>query len=210
MMNLDHEYAVLGGYNRSSVGRWLYAAAAGISAAVVFVLLALVDLAKLLDLNANLPPGVLSLVGAASVYGALYWVFDRYAWKLGPVGRILKVANLAGSWTCNGVSLERNPPVAWTGTLTIVQSWDRLRVHLETSQSSSDSIAAALLHDSAIGYRLLYHYRNNPRIGEVGLAAHHGFAELVFGTDGDTATGEYFNGRGRNTWGTMSLTKDAI
>lgn len=206
---LEHEYALLGGYNRSSVGRWLYVAAAAISAAIVFVLLALVDLAKIIGISANVPPGVLSLAGAASVYGILYWLFDRFAWKVAPVGRLLKVPNLAGTWACNGTSLERTPHADWTGTLTIVQSWDRLRLHLETAQSTSDSIAAALLYDAAVGYRLLYHYRNSPRIGELDLAAHHGFAELVFAQDEQSAAGEYFNGRGRNTWGTLNLTRDA-
>jgi hypothetical protein len=103
--------------------------------------------------------------------------------------------------------LDRSPPQTWVGKVKIVQSWDRLQVHLETKQSSSGSVAAALLHDAAVGYRLMYHYRNQPRLGEPELSMHHGFAELVFVTGG-TATGEYFNGRGRNTFGTMKLTKE--
>jgi hypothetical protein len=207
-MSLEHEYALLGGYNRSHVGRWLARASAAVSALAVFLLLSAVDLAKSFGINANLPPAVLSLVGAGMVYAALYWLFDRYAWKLGPLGRVLKVPDLSGTWSCKGISLDRTPQHSWQGRVTIIQSWDRIRVHLDTGQSTSDSIAAALLYDAAAGYRLMYHYRNHPRLGEAELAAHHGFAELIFVPGEASATGEYFNGRGRNTFGTMKLKKE--
>lgn len=208
-MPLEHEYALLGGCNRAAVGKWIARASALISAAAVFVLLSVVDLAHSIGINANLPPAVMSLVGAGMVYTLLYWIFDHYAWRVGPLGKMLKVPHLAGTWSCEGVSVDRVPPFPWQAKITIVQSWDRIRVHLATSQSSSDSVAAALLHDAAVGYRLLYHYRNHPRVGEADLAAHHGFAELIFTADGKSASGEYFNGRGRNTFGTMKLIKEA-
>jgi len=204
-MKLDHEYALLEGYNRASVGRWLQVGAATLSALIVFVLLSIVDLAKRYGLNVNLPPVVLSLVGAGSVYGALYWLFSRHVWKLALVARLLKVPNLAGTWSVEGLTLEKCPNIPWSGTARIIQSWDKLRIHLETTQSVSDSIAAALLYDEATGYRLLYHYENRPRISETALSAHHGFAELTFSPGENSATGEYFNGRGRNTWGTLKL-----
>lgn len=208
-MFLEHEYALLGGFNRAAVGKWIARASAAISGAAVFILLSAVDLARSFGIDANLPPAVLSLVGAGMVYTILYWVFDHYGWRFGPLGRLLKVPVLAGSWTCEGLGVDRSPPFPWQGKVTIVQSWDRIRVHLETNQSASDSVAAALLYDAAVGYRLLYHYRNHPRVGEPDLAAHHGFAELVFASDGRSALGEYFNGRGRNTYGTMKLVKEA-
>lgn len=207
-MSAEHEYALVGGFNRSHVGRWLARLSAGISAAAVFLLLTAVDLAKEFGVDVNLPPTILSLVGAGMVYAALYWVFDRYVWKFGPLGRVLKLPDLSGTWRCEGRALDKGEPVPWSGKITIVQSWDRLRVHLATEQSTSDSIAAALIHDAAAGYRLMYHYRNHPRIGESDLSAHHGFAELTFNAGEATAAGEYFNGRGRNTYGTMRLVKE--
>lgn len=120
----------------------------------------------------------------------------------------MKLPNLAGKWKVEGLTLEKEPHTAWFGTATVVQSWDKLRVHLETPQSISDSIAAALQPDEAAGYHLMYHYRNQPRIGEAKLVAHHGFAELIFAHDERSATGEYFNGRGRNTWGKLTLTRE--
>jgi hypothetical protein len=208
-MSLEHEYAVLGGYNRTHVGRWLYRAAALLSGLIVFALLSAIDLARAFGLNVNLPPTVLSLLGAGAVYAALYWLFDRYGWKVSPLSRILKVPDLSGVWDCEGTPVAPAGSQPWTGRVTVVQSWDRLRIHLETSQSVSDSITAALQFDAAAGYHLMYHYRNQPRAAESALTPHHGFAELTFSSDLRTANGDYFNGRGRNTFGTMSWTKEA-
>ena len=205
-----HEYAILGGYNRAKVGRYLAHFSATLSAAFVFVLLSAVNFAKHFGVSVNLPPIVMSLLGAASIYGILYWAFDNYAWRVVRVSRFLNVPNLAGTWRCDGVSEDKQPPVPWTGQVVIVQSWDKIRIHLQTAQSSSDSVAAALLDDSPVGFKLMYHYKNLPKPGEpADLAAHHGFAELTFSADGATALGGYFNGRGRGTHGTMRLTKEA-
>lgn len=205
---MEHEYALLQGYNRASIGRWLQFVSASISAAIVFIVLSVVDVANKFGLDVNLPPTMLSLIGAGSVYIALYWLFSKYVWKITAVRRLLKVPNLAGTWHCAGLTQESQPNIVWTGRMKISQSWDKLRIRLDTEQSASDSVAAALLFDELLGYRLMYHYRNTPRIGEIGLSAHHGFAELLFSEDGLSAAGEYFNGRGRSTWGTLLLTKE--
>lgn len=204
---MDHEYAVVGGYNRADVGKWLARISAVISAIAVFILLSAVDLAHRLGINVNVPPAFLSLIGAGVIYAGLYWILNNHAWKLPALKRILKIPNLSGEWHCDGLSLDKCPPVKWSGKVTIVQSWDKLRVHLKTHQSESDSVSAALIHDSAVGYRLMYHYRNQPRIGEIELSHHHGFAEIVFPSNSDEVIGEYFNGRGRNTYGSMKLSR---
>lgn len=80
-------------------------------------------------------------------------------------------------------------------------------MRLKTAQSASNSIAAALVYDQADGFRLLYNYKNEPRIGEVELMAHRGAAELTFSADLTAADGEYFNGHGRFTFGNMKLTR---
>lgn len=205
----EHEYALLGGVNRAKVGRYLGVFAASVSALIVFVLLTAVDLAKHFGIPANLPPAVLSVVGAGTVFGALYWIFDRYAWRWPYLCSLLKVPDLSGDWHCDGQTFnpDGSPSYVWEGKLTILQSWDKLRVRLKTKQSGSNSITAALICDEADGYRLLYNYRNDPRISEAELKSHLGFAELVFSKDRQSAEGEYFNGHGRFTFGTMRLTR---
>lgn len=209
MVEQEHEYALIGGVNRAKIGRYLSILAATVSAAIVFMLLAAIDLAHRLGIPANLPPAVLSLVGAGAVFIILYWLFDQYVWRWSYLTRLLKVPDLSGDWSCKGQTLNPNgtPSFVWDATITIIQSWDKIRVRLKTKQSGSNSIAAALIWDSADGYRLLYNYRNDPKIGEVELKSHLGFAALTFAKDCESAEGEYFNGHGRFTFGTMHLVR---
>src|SRR4051794_25310058 len=102
---LDHEYALLGGLNRAKVGRYLGIIAAATSAAIVFVLLSAVTFIQELGLPRNLTPSVMSLVGAGAVFGALYWLFNRYLWRWPLLALALKVPDLAGEWKCKGTTL---------------------------------------------------------------------------------------------------------
>jgi hypothetical protein len=203
----DHEYALLGAMNRAQVGRYLGLIAAAVSAGIVYLLLSAVDIAQRLGWNVHATPSILSLVGATAVFGALYWLFDRFAWRWRFLNAVIKVPNIAGEWSCQGetVNQDGSPAQEWEATITILQSWDKIRVLLKTTQSRSNSIAAALVCDDADAYRLLYHYRNDPKIGEVELKSHLGFGELVFARNLQTAEGEYFNGHRRNTFGSMKL-----
>lgn len=209
-MNQEHEYAVLGGVNRAKVGRYLALASASVSGGIVFLLLALMDVAHRFGLPASLRPEVLSMAGAGTVFGVLYWLLNRYAWRWAGIAQWLKVPNLRGEWRCHGETInptDGTVKFTWQGQLTITQSWDKLRVRLKTAQSGSNSISAALVPDDIEGGVLLYHYQNDPKIGEPELRAHRGFAEITFTKDFKSAQGEYFNGHGRNTFGRMRLTK---
>lgn len=207
----DHEYTVMGGTNRAKIGRYLSLASSAISAGLVFLLLAAVDLAKKFDLPVNIPPTVLSLAGAGAVFGILYWVLNSYMWRWPGVTHLLKVPDLSGTWDCAGESLGPNAPVSpqWSGEVTIVQTWDKLRIRLKTAQSGSSSMAAALAHDSVDGFVLLYQYRNDPKIAATatGMASHMGCAVVTIAKDIRSASAEYFNGGGRSTFGKMNWTK---
>lgn len=204
---MDHEYVVLGGVNRAQVGRYLTRTASVVSGILVWALLQAVDIAKGLGLGVNLPPVVLSLLGAGTVYAGLYFLFRKRIWRLPWVMRWLKVVNLSGVWDCEGSPFVRPDSKAtpWKATVTITQDWDRFRIHLKTAQSASNSIVAALTTDPIEGYVLLYSYRNEPKPGEAELSVHRGFAKLVFDKELKRAEGDYFNGDGRHSSGTMIL-----
>ncbi|WP_322067266.1 Cap15 family cyclic dinucleotide receptor domain-containing protein [Burkholderia ubonensis] len=206
---MEHEYSVLGGLNRAVIGRYLSMVSAIAASGIgVFVLWA-VDLAKRLGVADHIPGLVLWPVTASLIYAGLYWLFDKRVWKIGVIADLLKVPDLAGKWHCDGQTINPDKTLGykWEGEVTIVQSWDKLRVRLKTAQSASNSIAAALVYDQADGFRLLYNYKNEPRIGEAELVAHRGAAELTFSADLTAAEGEYFNGHGRFTFGNMKLTR---
>lgn len=208
---LEHEYALLGGYNRARIGRYLAIVAAAVSAVLVFLMLTAVDVAKSFGLPVSVPPVLFSLTGAGIIYLALYTLFEAHVWKWPRMRAYLRVPDLAGHWSCEGQSINGNHSLGdrWTGEVVIVQSWDRIRVRLKTETSTSNSISAAIIHDAADGFRLLYNYRNTPNIDAPDLVAHRGFAELLFDHDCASAEGDYFNGAGRYTFGTMKLTKES-
>ncbi|CNF37011.1 Cap15 family cyclic dinucleotide receptor domain-containing protein [Yersinia enterocolitica] len=202
----NHEYIVISGMNRSKVGKILGTVASVISALLIYVVFKLFDYAEYFNINANVPPSVLSLIGAGTIYMLLYTWFSSSLWKSSNFTQFLKVPNLSGEWECIGEGKTNNgEKFTWKSTIKIFQTWDKVRIRSDTSQSGSDSIAASILYDEGIGYRLLYNYRNDPKINEVELHSHIGFAELIFSEDLMSADGEYFNGRGRNTFGIMKL-----
>lgn len=206
---MNHEYSVLGGVNRARIGQVLGTLAAAVSSLLVALLLAAVDLARALGFDHLVPTVLLPPIGAGLVFAVLYWLFDRHVWKLGPLSRALGVPNLAGVWRCQGQTInpDKTKGYAWEAEVVIVQTWDKIRLRLKTAQSGSSSLTAALVRDEIDGFRLLYSYRNDPRIDQSELLPHRGYAELVFGPDLQSAEGEYFNGLGRFTFGTMTLTR---
>lgn len=204
---LEHEYSVLGGLNRATIGRSLSIASALVASVIGAVVLWLVDLAKRFGIADHVPGLVLWPVTAGFIYTGLYWLFDRYVWKYPIVATLSKVPDVSGKWLCDGQTLNPDKSLGdtWQGEVTVVQSWDKLRVRLKTKQSASNSVTAALVYDQADGFRLLYNYKNEPKIGETELSAHRGSAEFTFSPDLQSAEGEYFNGHGRFTFGTMKL-----
>ena len=206
---MEHEYSVLGGLNRAAIGRYLSIISALVASGIGVTVLWAVDLAKRLGWADHVPPLILWPLTASVIYVVLYWWFDTRVWKQPTLAKLLKVPDLAGAWHCDGqtVNQDKTPGYRWDGEVTIVQSWDKLRIRLRTKQSGSNSIAAALVYDQADGFRLLYNYKNDPKIGEPELTAHRGSAELTFSHDLQSAEGEYFNGHGRYTFGTMKLTR---
>lgn len=206
---MNHEYSVLGGINRSRVGQIIGALAAAISSVLVAMLLAALNLAKALGFGGYVPAVLLPPIGAGVVFTVLYWFFDRHAWKLPYLKTALGVPDLSGEWQVDGQTLnpDKTPSFVWAGDLTIIQSWDRIRVRLKTHQSGSNSITAALVRDEADGFRLFYSYRNDPRADQPELNPHRGWAEITFNHALTHGEGEYFNGLGRFTFGMMKLTR---
>ena len=209
-MSVAHEYAILGGINRARVGRYLAILAAGISAASVLFSSSLAAVLQEKGLPREWFGWAASALSASVTWAVLYWLLDNFAWQWPVLGRALGVPNLRGRWRVSGETLNSSHEVTfqWQGTLTITQRWDKIRVRLQTSQSSSISITAAILSEEDDGWRLLYTYRNEPRIGESSLSSHRGSADIVFDSNLQSAVGEYFNGAGRFTFGRMDITRD--
>lgn len=207
---MDHEYVVLGGVNRAQIGKYLARTASIVSGLLVWALLQAVDIAKTLGLSANLPPVALSLLGAGTVYAVLYLIFRRWIWRVPVVMRWLKVADLSGTWVCEGKPFPRTDSLAvdWHGTMTITQDWDKVRIHLDAGLSKSNSDVAGVACDPVEGFVLVYSYRNEPKAGQTVLSSHRGFAKIVFAKDLRSGRGDYFTGDGRHSSGTLALRRN--
>lgn len=204
----SHEYIVICGFNRSKVGKIIGGVASVLSAMIIYCILTAMHYFSFLENNSLLPPTVSSLVSAGAIYVGLYYLFNSRLWKSPRISRLLKVPDLSGEWDCHGKGKNNEGiELEWKGKLKIFQSWDKVHIRLDTQHSGSDSITASIVYDEGLGYRLIYNYRNDPKINEELLNSHMGFAEFTFEDDLMSAKGEYFNGRGRNTFGTMSIRK---
>ncbi|HFU2857729.1 TPA: hypothetical protein ACGQ50_001275 [Enterobacter cloacae] len=202
----SHEYIVICGINRSKVGKILGGIASLLSAGLIYTVLLLLARFDIFSSESTIPPSVSSLLSAGAIYVVLYAWFDSSLWKRQKIARFLKIPDLSGEWDCIGEGRDKEGKTYnWNALIKIAQTWDKVHIRMQTAQSGSDSVAASIIYDEGIGYRLIYNYRNDPKINEPELHSHMGFAEFTFNEDISSAEGEYFNGRGRNTFGTMSI-----
>ncbi len=146
----------------------------------------------------------------AAVFGILYGVLDKWAWRW----RVLRATSVITTPVVSGnyVGLLRS---SYNGTeraivLDVEQSWTRIVIRFSvTDVQSSDSIslAAAVTDIGQHHARLTYVYRNTvrPGLADADMNDHDGTAELTLDTKAGSATGRYYNYRGRQ--GTLALTR---
>lgn len=203
-----HEYAVIG-LDRTAIGRYL-GTAAGLMASTAAILATLgFDMATRLGFSEAGSSLVIFPLNATVVYFFGHLAFNKWIWRRKSVQAILGVPDLNGEWECHGLTKDNEGAVTyeWKATVTITQTWEKIRVYLSTGQSSSRSKSASLVKEPGRGYVLMYSYQNEPRIGEPELRAHVGYCELQLSEDLMVAEGDYFNNKGRITFGRMKLVR---
>lgn len=202
----EHEYSVVG-HSRSRIGMYLAFTAGMVAGALTVgagLLLTMARDAQVFDV----PEVVFWPVTGAAVFGAMFFIFDRFGWRWRGIRSAVGIPDVSGTWALDGISYdqEHQPKWRWSGEIEITQKYEKIFVWLRTHQSASHSISAALIPEGR-RYRLIYSYRNQPKPGEPELQTHLGHCELLFEPDLNTAEGSYFNGGGRFTHGTMNLTR---
>ena len=168
-------------------------------------------LVSLLEVSTGWSSAPIVAVPVFGLFAGLYFLFDKYLWKISWLRKVLLVPDLNGKWRCNGHTNLKNAEQVdydWNATVSITQSWSKILIHLNTSQSESKSISASIYHEAGVGYRLLYQYNNKPNANELDLNNHSGSAELLFTEDTVSASGSYYTDRHRTTVGTMILERE--
>lgn len=201
-----HDYGI-SGHDRASIGRWL-----GVASIVIAG-----GLSQLLGVAQSYTGWAIftgATIATGAVYFGLHFSFDKYFWKNKKIQKlgILKIPNLNGSWKVEGQTLNEDGSAKfeWEAKLSIEQDWSKIAIHLETTQSASNSYTATLhrRYGKSDSWQLSYSYHNAPGVeDEHILNSHRGFCELEFGSGFKDARGAYFNARGRRTFGTMKLTR---
>lgn len=191
-----HAYAT-DSKERETIPIWLAAAAVALTLALNSILKALAfEIPWWVD-----SPSVMGF------YGLLYQWFDRYLWtqKIGPMA-FSSIPDLRGTWRGIIHSSYGGGTDVPDIILYVRQTWTGINVRLETGNSSSFSIMAAVNTQESSEPSLKYEYMNEPQaLSDQTMQAHRGTANLKLSPDGLSLYGDYFTGRGRQSLGTMEF-----
>lgn len=203
-----HEYSIIG-LDRTSIGRYL-GTMAGLMASITAILITLgFDLARRFGLSTGESGLVIFPLNAAVFYFLGHLAFNKWVWRRKIVQAVLGVPDLSGEWECNGETKDNSGNITyrWNAIVTITQTWEKICVYLDTGESRSRSKSASLVKEPGRGYVLMYSYQNEPRIGDPELRSHVGYCELQLNEGLTVAEGDYFNNKGRITFGRMKLVR---
>jgi hypothetical protein len=141
-----------------------------------------------------------------SVYGMVYWLYNQCGWKwrLGRF-RFSEIPDFSGTWFGEIHSNHADGTKIY-GMVHVHQTWTNLCVEFESKTSRSYSVMAAVNVTPGPTEGLTFQYTNAPRHGATEtMNAHVGLNHLRLSPDGKTLEGDYFSGRGRQTFGSMKL-----
>lgn len=195
-----HEYAIFG-HDRASIGRWL---------GIISLALAggFTQLISWGYEQTGFEVFTKATITTGAIYYALHMLVNKIIWRR----YFSEVPNLNGEWRVIGATLdeEGNTKYNWEASIGIEQTWEKICIHLRTSESQSQSYTANLLkkHGPTGGWLLSYSYKNEPEIEQSHqLNSHKGYCEIDFNNLLTTGKANYFNSGGRRTFGIMTLEK---
>lgn len=191
-----HEYTIDSGERRSIT---ITLALLGVPAA--YVLAWVLDAAGLSSL------WWLDVPAAVGFGGLFYTVFDRWVWCWKPLSRlgIVRTPDLRGRWRGEIKSLNAPHSAPTTAEFRVEQTWTRMCISMTGPQSRSKSVVAAITVDTPEP-ELVYTYHNIPNADAVAtMEQHFGTASHRLTDEGRRLNGEYFTGRGRTTYGIVTL-----
>jgi len=155
------------------------------------------------------PPLYVDVASVMLLYGLVYELFDRVAWKWKWLRRLGVVSSptLEGTWRGSVWSDYEGENTTFdelSVEVIIKQDWTHIEIRLRGPSSHSRSLSASMVvtEDDCI---LIYEYLNEPNHDAVNtMQMHRGTARLEL-TGGDELQGDYYSGRGRQNTGGMKL-----
>jgi hypothetical protein len=139
-------------------------------------------------------------------FGFFLWLYDNYLWKLKLFQKIewFKIPNLNGKWETEIRSSFDNFKTPMVSSMLINQTASKMSIISETTMSISQSNIAAILRAEKHRFELTYTYINKPKADSVNtMQIHYGTGFFSIKADTGALEGEYYTGRGRQTFGTI-------
>lgn len=153
------------------------------------------------------------------MFGALFYLYNKWLWRWPAFSRIAGVPNIKGEWVgplysshnVDAKENDRGSDEVTKGTLrpvfTIHQTWARIEINSDFSKSRSESTTASFRTEKG-NSQLVFTYMNFPRDHTASHGPHEGVNKLRLVTDGDgndVLEGEYYTDESRNNHGTLEL-----
>ena len=175
----------------------------GISTLVVYAVF------YFLDTNNIKIPFYLSIPSIPTLYGLLFFIFDRklWKWKIFRKLGIISADDLNGEWKGIAKSSYDKMEEEINVTLKIKQTATNIVICGDFNNSKSISLNANFeKNDVDDGIALFYFYRNQPDYdAKETMAIHEGATKLIYNKQDNSLTGFYFSGRNRNNHGTIKV-----
>lgn len=155
------------------------------------------------------PPDWIDAPSTFALYGLYYQLFRIWLWRWPVLRRfgIIKVPNLSGKWNGYVVTTYDEHHGKHEIAVTIQQTWTDLHIVLKSAYSESVSLIGGILTSDRT--TLSYEYSNEPSSSATDtMHAHRGSARLILSDDGMSLSGDYYTGRDRTNYGSLSLTRD--
>jgi SMODS-associating 2TM, beta-strand rich effector domain len=184
--------------------------------ALIAIVLASVTAAYLTHAVVDLigtPPWWMEIPSVLGSFGILYSLFNRVLWRLRSARalRLVRIPDLIGNW--QGVvqsGVAQYAAQQHNVEVDIRQTWTHISIRVDAEQSHSNSLSGMVLTHGAAGATLIYEYLNEPKPSAVPtMEAHRGTARCLLGDAWrpDRIRAEYYSGRGRQGFGSMTLTR---
>jgi hypothetical protein len=168
---------------------------------IICILLAYHANSTLTKLGSSLPWWI-GVPGIIGFYGAIYYMFREWLWKLSFIRFIfrIKAPNWNGNYSCILKTSYDRFTQETKFNVKIRQDWDSICILTETDFSYSTSLSGSFSIKNTINPVLTYEFLNQPKNPSPDtMNIHRGMAAIWF--DDGKLQGDFFTGRGRNTHG---------
>jgi hypothetical protein len=139
-------------------------------------------------------------VGTSIFFELLFYLLDKFLWKIKPINHLLKIPNLNGDWS--GKNKKTTGEIVCF-KIKITQTWHEIDIIVETERTKSHMQCAHFEVDNKNYKELMYTYKLEPLIG------HDDYGEgccRVEIKDQNTLIGNYFSSRYRG--GNFTVTRN--